>query len=50
METLEVSEFTRQEHSRRAEHINQEAWKFEESERSVRGRLTLASLREKFGR
>ena len=49
METFGVSEFTQRERNRRAEHINREAWKFEHVEKPLRGRLKLASLRQKLG-
>ena len=50
METNAVSDLIQQEHIRWAERINREAWKFEQIEQPARGRLNVATLRQRFRR
>ena len=50
MDTASVSHWVQQEHNRRTEQINREAWKFEHIEQPARGRLKLATLLQRSGR
>lgn len=50
MDQFGISNFTQQEHIRFVDRVNNEAWKFEHIEQPSRGRMKLATLRQRLGR